>query len=245
LDRINKKELWGQNRVSSAKILVVDDEKKITGVLQAYLEREGYFVLTAHDGPEALRLTRSEKPDLILLDLMLPGLSGEEVMQQLRSEGSRVPVIMLTAKSALEEKVYGLSIGADDYVVKPFSPQEVIARVKTILRRSDTDQVPLTDILNLSGGQLEINALSHTASWEKVKLNLTPTEFSLLVHLGRHPNRVYSRAQLAEFLFGYESITEDRTIDAHIKNLRQKLQNAGAPNLIKTVYGVGYKYDED
>ncbi|MFU8795662.1 MAG: winged helix-turn-helix domain-containing protein, partial [Dethiobacteria bacterium] len=155
------------------------------------------------------------------------------------------PVIMLTAKSALEEKVYGLSIGADDYVVKPFSPQEVIARVKTILRRSDTDQVPLTDILSLSGGKLKINALSHTAVWEQIKLNLTPTEFNMLIHLARHPNRVYSRAQLAESLFGYESITEDRTIDAHIKNLRQKLQNAGAPNLVKTVYGVGYKYDED
>jgi DNA-binding response OmpR family regulator len=231
--------------VTSTKILVVDDEKKITSVLQAYLEREGYFVITSHDGPEALHLARSEKPDLILLDLMLPGLSGEELMKQLRSEGSRVPVIMLTAKSALDEKVYGLSIGADDYVVKPFSPQEVIARVKTILRRSDTDQVPLTDILNLSDGKLEINALSHTAAWDKIKLNLTPTEFNLLIHLARHPNRVYSRAQLAESLFGYESITEDRTIDAHIKNLRQKLQNAGAPNLVKTVYGVGYKYDEE
>lgn len=231
--------------MSAAKILIVDDEKKITGILKAYMEREGYLAVTAHDGPEAIRLARLEKPDLILLDLMLPGISGEEVMQQLRSEGSRVPVIMLTAKSALEEKVYGLSIGADDYVVKPFSPQEVVARVKTILRRSDTDQVPLTDVVKLAEGKLVINELSHTASWNKNRLNLTPTEFKMLMHLARHPARVYSRAQLAESLFGYESITEDRTIDAHVKNLRQKLQNAGAPNLVKTVYGVGYKYDED
>lgn len=231
--------------MSTAKILIVDDEKKITEVLKAYMEREGYLAVTANDGPEAMLMVRSEKPDLILLDLMLPGMSGEEVMQQLRSEGSRVPVIMLTAKSALEEKVYGLSIGADDYVVKPFSPQEVVARVKTILRRSDTDQIPLTDVINLAGGKLMINELSHAASWNGNRLNLTPTEFKMLMHLARHPERVYSRAQLAESLFGYESITEDRTIDAHIKNLRQKLQNAGAPNLVKTVYGVGYKYDED
>ncbi len=231
--------------MSIPKILVVDDEKKITRVLQAYLEREKYAVIVAHDGTVALRLARSEKPDLIILDLMLPGLSGEEVIQQLRRDGSRVPVIMLTAKSALEEKIYGLAIGADDYVVKPFSPQEVVARVKTILRRSDTDGIPLTEILNLAGGSLEVNTLLHLVAWNNKPLDLTPTEFNLFLHLARHPKRVYTRAQLAEVLFGYDSITEDRTVDAHIKNLRQKLQQAGAPLLIKTVYGVGYKYDEN
>jgi len=226
------------------KILVVDDEKNITIVLRAYLEREKHTVITAHDGQAALQLAHSEEPDLIILDLMLPGFSGEEIMQQLRREGSRVPVIMLTAKSAMDEKVYGLAIGADDYIVKPFSPQEVVARVKTILRRSDPEQGQLTDILTLVNGELELNILAHTVTWKKQPFNLTPTEFSLLAHLARHPDRVYSRAQLAEFLFGYESITEDRTIDAHVKNLRQKLQSSGAPNLIKTIYGVGYKYDE-
>lgn len=228
-----------------SKILVVDDEKNITTVLKAYLEREKHNVLTAHDGQTALQLAHSEKPDLIILDLMLPGLSGEEIMQQLRREGSRVPVIMLTAKSAMDEKVYGLAIGADDYIVKPFSSQEVVARVKTILRRSDSEQGQLTDILTLVNGELELNILSHTVTWKKQLLNLTPTEFKLLTHLARHPDRVYSRAQLAEFLFDYESINEDRTIDAHVKNLRQKLQSSCAPNLIKTIYGVGYKYDEN
>jgi len=226
------------------KILVVDDEKNITTVLKAYLEREKHTVITAHNGSAALQLVKQEKPDLIVLDLMLPGLSGEDVLQQLRREGSRVPVIMLTAKSAMEEKVYGLAIGADDYIVKPFSPKEVVARVKTILRRRDPEQGQLTDILTLANGNLELNIISHVVTCKKQPLNLTPTEFSLLVHLARHPNRVYSRAQLAEILFGYDSITEDRTVDAHVKNLRQKLQNCGAPNLIKTVYGVGYKYDE-
>jgi len=231
--------------MTNEKILVVDDEPKITEVLIAYLKRESYVVISAHDGTKALHLARSEEPALIILDLMLPGLSGEEVLHQLRSEGSRVPVIMLTAKTALEDKVYGLAIGADDYIVKPFSPQEVVARVKTILRRSDPTQVPLTDLLSLAGGNLEIDTLAHRITWRQSRLDLTPTEFNLLLYLGRHPGRVFTRAQLAEELFGYDSFTEDRTIDAHIKNLRQKLQSSGAPGLLKTVYGVGYKYDEN
>jgi len=227
------------------KILVVDDERSITEVLKSYLEREAYFVITAYDGPEALRLAREEKPDLIILDLMLPGLSGEEVLHQLRQDASRVAVIMLTAKAALEEKVYGLSLGADDYVVKPFSPQEVVARVKSMLRRNDPDHVPLTDLLHLAAGKLKIDTMAHRITWQKRHLDLTPTEFNLLLHMARHPGRVYTRAQLAEMIFGYDSIAEDRAIDAHIKNLRQKMQNAGAPLLIKTIYGVGYKYEED
>ncbi|MDW7739013.1 MAG: response regulator transcription factor [Bacillota bacterium] len=231
--------------MAEPKILVVDDERKITEVLKAYLEREKYYVLTANEGVEALRMAREEKPDLIILDLMLPGLSGEEICRRLRDEGSRIPVIMLTAKTTLEDKVYGLGIGADDYVVKPFSPQEVVARVRTILRRNDADPVPLTDILNMAGGKLVIDTLRHRISWENQLLDLTPTEFSLLVYLARRPGRVFSRAQLAEAIFGYESFTDDRTVDAHIKNLRQKMQSIGMPALIKTIYGVGYKYEED
>lgn len=230
--------------MTGEKILVVDDERKITEVLKAYLERESYNVITAHDGEEALNLTSTEKPSLIILDLMLPRLSGEEVLQRLRREKSRVPVIMLTAKTALEDKVYGLSMGADDYVVKPFSPQEVVARVKTILRRSDPDQGPLTDLLSLAGGALEIDTLAHTITWQQKHIDLTPTEFNLLLHMARHPGRVFTRAQLAEAILGYDSIAEDRTIDAHIKNLRHKMQKKGAQNLVKTIYGVGYKYEE-
>ncbi|HSW35235.1 MAG TPA: response regulator transcription factor [Candidatus Limnocylindrales bacterium] len=223
---------------------MVDDEQKIAHVLQAYLEREGYAVVTAGDGLEALRLMHATEPDLIILDLMLPGLSGEEVCRRIRQAGSRVPVIMLTAKTTLEDKIYGLGLGADDYVVKPFSPQEVVARVKTILRRKDPDGALLTDFLILAGGDLVIDTMAHSITWREANLDLTPTEFNLLVHLARRPARVFSRAQLADSLFGYDSLTEDRAIDAHIKNLRQKMHIAGMPALIKTVYGVGYKYDE-
>ncbi len=227
------------------KILVVDDEKNITEILKSYLEREKYIVITAHDGPEALYLAGLEKPDLIILDLMLPGLSGEEVSKKLRGDGSRVPIIMLTAKTALEDKVYGLGVGADDYVVKPFSPQEVVARVKSMLRRNDPDQVSLTDVLVLAGGDLEIDTPAHRITWQNRDLNLTPTEFNLLLYLAKHPGRVFSRAQLAEAIFGYDSASEDRAVDAHIKNLRQKMHKEGIPQLIKTIYGVGYKYEED
>lgn len=230
--------------LARTKILAVDDERNITEILKAYLEREGYEVITSHTGKDALYLAQNEFPDLIILDLMLPGLSGEDVLQRLRLEGSRIPVIMLTAKTALDEKLYGLSIGADDYVVKPFSPQEVVARVKTILRRSEPDQVPLTDLLTLAGGRLEINTMAHTVTWQQQHIDLTPTEFNLLLYLASHPGHVYTRNQLAESLFGYNSLTEERTIDAHIKNLRNKIQGKGAPNLIKTIYGVGYKYEE-
>ena len=230
--------------MAKTKILAVDDELSITEVLKAYLKREGYEVITSQTGQGALSLAQNETPDLIILDLMLPGMSGEEVLKQLRRDGSRVPVIMLTAKTALEDKLYGLSIGADDYIVKPFSSQEVVARVKTILRRSEPENVPLTDLLTLAGGRLEINTLAHSVTWQQQHIDLTPTEFNLLLYLASHPGHVYTRNQLAESLFGYNSFTEERTIDAHIKNLRNKMQGKGAPNLIKTIYGVGYKYEE-
>ncbi len=226
------------------KILVVDDEKKIAAVLKAYLEQDGFAVITAADGLEALEMARREDPDLIILDLMLPGLSGEEVCHRLRQEGSRIPVIMLTAKTAIEDRVHGLGIGADDYVLKPFSPQEVLARVKTILRRSEPEPGLLTDILELLEGRLQIDLPAHSLTWDQRNIGLTPTEFNLLVYLARRPGRVFSRAQMSEALFGYDSFSEDRAVDAHVKNLRQKLQAAGVDPVLKTVYGVGYKYDE-
>ncbi len=231
--------------MAGERILVIEDEEDIQELIRFNLEKEKYRVTCRGSGEDGLKAALSDAPDLVLLDLMLPGLSGEEVCRQLRQEGSRTPVIMLTAKTALEEKVYGLAIGADDYVVKPFSPQEVVARVKALLRRSDPEQVPLTDIITMAGGALEIDTLAHRITWNKKPLNLTPTEFNLLLHLARHPERVFSRAQLAEAIFGYDSITEDRTIDAHIKNLRQKMLNVGTPVLVKTIYGVGYKYEEN
>jgi DNA-binding response OmpR family regulator len=230
--------------VDKQKILVVDDEKKIAAVLKAYLEQDGFAVITAADGPEALNLARREEPDLIILDLMLPNLSGEEVCHRLRQEGSRIPVIMLTAKTAVEDRVHGLGLGADDYVLKPFSPQELLARVKTILRRGEPEPGLLTDILELLGGRLRIDLPAHSLTWDQQSIALTPTEYNLLVYLARRPGRVFSRTQLAEALFGYDSFSDDRAVDAHVKNLRQKLQAAGVEPVLKTVYGVGYKYDE-
>ncbi len=231
-------------RVEKQKILVVDDEKKIAAVLKAYLEQDGFAVITAADGLEALEMARKEEPDLIILDLMLPNLSGEDVCHRLRQEGSRIPVIMLTAKTAIEDRVHGLGLGADDYVLKPFSPQEVLARVKTILRRSEPESGLLTDILELLGGRLRIDMPAHSLTWDRQNIALTPTEFNLLAYLARRPGRVFSRTQLAEALFGYDSFSDDRAVDAHVKNLRQKLQSAGVDLVLKTVYGVGYKYDE-
>jgi len=230
--------------VDKQKILIVDDEKKIAAVLKAYLEQDGFAVIIAADGPEALKLAHREEPDLIILDLMLPNLSGEEVCHRLRQEGSRIPVIMLTAKTSVEDRVHGLGLGADDYVLKPFSPQELLARVKTILRRGEPEPGLLTDILELLGGRLRIDLPAHNLTWNQQSIALTPTEFNLLVYLARRPGRVFSRTQLAEALFGYDSFSDDRAVDAHVKNLRQKLQAAGVEPVLKTVYGVGYKYDE-
>lgn len=227
-----------------AKILIVDDEEKITRVLQAYLEKEGYTVMVAFDGPSALKLAREESPHLIILDLMLPGFSGEEVCRNLRQEGFRVPIIMLTAKSALEEKVQGLALGADDYVTKPFSPQEIIARVKSILRRTSHEGAILADIFSIINGDLVIDTLAHKITWKEDVIELTPTEFKLLEIMSRHQGRVYSRSQLAEAIFDFSYEGYDRTIDAHVKNLRRKLKEAGIPPVLKTVYGVGYKIEE-
>ncbi len=225
------------------KILVVDDDQKITRVLQAYLEKEGYAVMVAFDGPSAVELTREENPDLIILDLMLPGFSGEEVCRSLRQEGFRVPIIMLTAKSALEEKVQGLALGADDYVTKPFSPQEIIARVKSVLRRTSHEGSILADIFSILNGDLVIDTLAHKITWKEDAIEFTPTEFKLLEMMARHRGRVYSRSHLAETIFDYTNEGYDRTIDAHVKNLRRKLKEAGIPPVLKTVYGVGYKIE--
>ena len=231
--------------MAGTKILVVDDEKKIIKVLQAYLEKEGYLVTTAYDGETAIQAVREEEPHLVVLDLMLPLSSGEEICQQLRQEGNNVPIIMLTAKSDLDDKVYGLAVGADDYVTKPFSPQEIVARIKTILRRSSTGEEPLSDIFSLAGGKLHIDALAHKVTWEGQLLELTPSEFKILEVLARHRGRVFSRDQLTESVFGYAYSGYDRTIDVHVKNIRRKFKQANAPSFIKTIYGVGYKFEEN
>ncbi|MGE5576563.1 MAG: response regulator transcription factor [Syntrophothermus sp.] len=226
------------------KILVADDEKKITEVVKAYLEQEGFKVLVAHDGEIALSQARNVKPDMVILDLMLPRKSGEEVCRALRQE-SDVPILMLTAKTAEEDRVHGLSIGADDYLTKPFSPRELVARVRAILRRAGGASQPLMDVMEFAGGRLVIDTVRFEVRCDGQAVSLTPTEFKLLSTLARYPGRVYTRSQLTELVQGYNYEGYDRTIDVHVKNLRQKIESQGCPGFIKTVYGVGYKFEDD
>ncbi|HEY91704.1 MAG TPA: response regulator transcription factor [Dehalococcoidia bacterium] len=222
------------------KVLVVDDDTKSVELVRLYLNRDGYRVLTAYDGVEALRLAREGHPDLIVLDLMLPGINGLEICRTLRNE-SDVPIIMLTARTTDEDKLTGLDMGADDYITKPFSPRELAARIRAVLRRLPGERGP--DVL--SHGKLTLNFLKHEAYFQDNPLNLTSVEFKLLGVFAREPGRVFSRAQLIEKALGHDFEGFDRTIDVHIRNLRLKLEpDPRHPRYIQTVYGVGYKLSE-
>ncbi len=226
--------------MAGKRVLVVDDDLKTVELVKLYLNRDGYKVLAAHDGVEALRLAREGHPDLIVLDLMLPGINGLEVCRALRDE-SDVPIIMLTARSTEQDRLTGLDIGADDYVTKPFSPKELAARVRAVLRRLPEERSPV----EVRYGELTVNFIRHEAFLAGVNINLTPVEFRLLGVLLREPGRVFSRAQLIEKAFGYDFEGFDRTIDVHILNLRRKLEpEPSHPRYIKTVYGAGYKLSE-
>lgn len=225
------------------RILIVDDEQKITRVIRAYLEREGYSVAEVHDGQRALELAGSGDFDLMILDLMLPGLAGEDICKQLRRQGSQLPIIMLTAKGAEAERILGLGLGADDYVVKPFSPGELVARVQAVLRRYHHPNGVLAGLLEFAGGELVIDTLRHQVTFQGRLLDLTATEYKLLAAMAKSPGRVYTRGELLEIAQGALPTGYDRTIDSHIKNLRQKLEpRPDDPRFIRTVYGVGYKF---
>jgi len=226
--------------MAGKRVLVVDDDVKTVELVKLYLNRDGYRVLTAYEGVEALRLAREGHPDLIVLDLMLPGMDGLEICQTLRGE-SDVPIIMLTAKTTDEDKLTGLDIGADDYVTKPFSPKELAARVRAVLRRLPGERGPD----EIKRGELNVDFIRHEASLADKPLNLTTVEFKLLGVLVKEPGRVFSRAQLVEKALGYDFEGFDRTIDVHILNLRRKLEpDPNHPTYIKTVYGAGYKFSE-
>jgi len=223
--------------MAGKRVLVVDDDVKTVELVKLYLNRDGYRVLTAYDGVEALRLAREGHPDLIVLDLMLPGIDGLEVCRTLRDE-SDVPIIMLTAKTTEQDKLTGLDLGADDYVTKPFSPSELAARVRALLRRLPGERGPV----EIKHGELTINFLKHEASLAGRSLNLTPTEFKLLGVLVKEPGKVFNRAQLIEKALGYDFEGFDRTIDVHILNLRRKLEpDPDHHRYLRTVYGAGYK----
>jgi len=224
--------------MAGKRVLVVDDDVKTVELVKLYLNRDGYKVLTAHDGIEALRLARENHPDLIVLDLMLPGIDGLQICRTLRAE-SDVPIIMLTAKTTDQDKLTGLDLGADDYVTKPFSPRELAARVRTVLRRLPGERGPE----EIERGELTVNFNRHQASFAGRLLNLTPTEFKLLGVLIKEPGRVFSRGELIEKAFGYDFEGFDRTVDVHILNLRRKLEKGEANHSVRieTVYGAGYK----
>ena len=223
--------------MTGKKILVVDDDVKTVELVRLYLNRDGYRVITAHDGIEALRLSRESHPDLIVLDLMLPGIDGLEICRTLRAE-SDVPIIMLTAMTTDQDRLTGLELGADDYVTKPFSPRELAARVRAVLRRLPGERGPE----KIEHGELTLNFLKYEASLAGKLLNLTPVEFKLLGVLAKEPGRVFSRAHIIEKAFGYDFDSFDRTIDVHILNLRRKIEpDPRHPRYIKTVYGAGYK----
>ncbi|MGB7873481.1 MAG: response regulator transcription factor [Anaerolineales bacterium] len=225
----------------SSLILVVDDEPKIVRLARDYLEKNGFRVVTAADGPSALAMARREHPDLIVLDLLLPGMDGREVCRILRAE-SDVPIIMLTALSEESDQIVGLEIGADDYIVKPFSPRALVARVRALLRRTQGDVRAPTVI---RAGGLEVDSARHSAALDGKTLHLTPSEFDLLVLLARHPGQTLTRQQLMDDLYGGAASSVDRSVDSHIKNLRRKLESASESRYIETVYGVGYRFVEE
>jgi len=223
------------------KILVVDDEPKIVQLVRDYLERAGFGVLVASEGKTALSLARTEKPDMVVLDLGLPGMDGLDVTRSLRRD-STVPILMLTARSEETDKLIGLELGADDYITKPFSPQELVARVRVVFRRSETYSEAGVETIHAGELTLDVPRMRVTASDRQIE-ELTPTEFELLVAMARHPGRVFTRAQLLNVVHGIAFESYERAIDAHIKNIRHKIEPVPAePRYILTVYGVGYKF---
>ena len=221
------------------RILIVDDEPAILKQTRDYLEKDGFQVISAGDGSSALAAARREKPDLIILDLMLPGIDGREVCRILRRE-SDTPIIMLTARAEESDQIVGLELGADDYVTKPFSPKALVARVRAVLRRAQGQLRPSPFI---RAGELEIDLEGHSASLSGTALHLTPKEYKLLAVLAQHPGQLFSREALVEHLSGSALDNFDRSVDSHIKNLRRKLESDPThPRYIETVYGEGYRF---
>ncbi|HEX9926054.1 MAG TPA: response regulator transcription factor [Anaerolineae bacterium] len=227
--------------MADAKILVVDDDKKTVDLIQLYLEKDGYRVLAAYDGRQALEQARQKRPDLIVLDLMLPAVGGLDICRILRAE-SRVPVIMLTARTTEEDKLLGLDLGADDYVTKPFSPRELLARVRAVLRRvaeaktKGPSQVRYDDLI--------VDLVRHEVRLHEEPVHLTPKEFKLLETLVRAPGRAFTRLELLNEVFGFDYEGLERTVDVHVMNLRKKIEpEPDQPRYVITVPGVGYRFE--
>jgi DNA-binding response OmpR family regulator len=224
-------------------ILVVDDEPKITQLVRDYLERAGFRVLVAFDGKRALSLAKTEKPDMVVLDLGLPQLDGLDFTREFR-KSSNAPIIMLTARAEESDKLIGLELGADDYMTKPFSPKELVARVRVVFRRIENALSASAEMIRVADLTLDVPRMRVTAEQREIE-ELTPTEFELLATLARQPGRVFTRAQLLDAIHGVAFESYERAIDAHIKNIRRKIEvKASEPQYILTVYGVGYKFTD-
>jgi two-component system OmpR family response regulator len=223
-------------------ILLVEDDRKIARIVQIYLEEAGFRVVHFEKGKEAIRQALKEKPLLVLLDLKLPDLSGEEVCQELKEIGD-FPIIMMTSKSSEEERVAGFELGADDYVVKPFSPRELVYRVKAVLKRSGKKDLGASEQLSFNGGSLVLDGQTYQVKKKGAAVNLTPTEFKILFTLAASKGQVFTRDLLVDKALGYQFEGYERSIDAHIKNIRQKIEDDPKnPTLILTIYGVGYRF---
>lgn len=224
------------------KILIVDDEENICELVRLYIEKKGFDAIIANDGQEAVAKFNKEKPDLILLDIMLPIKDGWQVCREIRAQ-SKVPIIMLTAKGETFDKVLGLELGADDYVVKPFEPKELIARIRAVLRRSADSVDEKADEDELSFDGLKINQSTYEVYIDDKKVEMPPKEFELLYFLAKNTNKVFTRDQLLDEIWGYEFFGDSRTVDVHIKRIREKLEGENRTWALKTVWGVGYKFE--
>ena len=225
------------------KVLIVDDDKNICDLLRLYLEKEGYSVILSHDGEEAVVKFNALKPDIVLLDVMLPGLDGWQVCREIRKK-SNIPILMITAKSDTFDKVLGLELGADDYIVKPFDSKEVIARIKAVVRRTGQSPAEM-EVREVRYDKLSVNMTRYELKVDGKVVDAPPKELELLFYLASNPNRVYTRDQLLDEVWGFEYYGDSRTIDVHIKRLREKLEGVSDTWELKTVWGVGYKFETD
>ena len=224
-------------------VLIVEDDRDTVQLVSLYLKRDGHRVLCAHDGVEGLRLARKARPDLVVLDLMLPKLDGIEACRRLREESS-VPIVMVTARVEEEDRLRGLELGADDYVTKPFSPRELAARIRAVLRRTTMDELERGPA-EVAWKGVTVDLHRRTVLVDDQKASLTPTEFRILVMLIKEPERTFSREQIIDRVFGFDFQGFDRTVDAHVANIRRKIRPLDGPDHIQTVYGVGYRFSND
>ena len=226
--------------MSAGKILVVDDDQNICELLRLYIEKEGFEVRIANDGRKALEIFEEQNPDLIMLDIMLPELDGWQVCREIRKK-SQCPIIMLTAKGEVFDKVLGLELGADDYVVKPFETKEVVARIKAVLRRYGSNAEE--QVKEVRYDKLSINLTNYELKVDGVAIDTPPKEMELIYHLASNPNRVFTRDQLLDEVWGFDYYGDSRTVDVHVKRLREKLEGVSDKWALKTVWGVGYKFE--